>query len=168
MHNIDFSILDELLTNKKPKLLGNISLLKNDTFDDMTDVMDFLNTLSKSKDKIYRSEIDMIEAHFLQNQNNCPQIIKDISKDLKKFNPFKNCELDVVGFIGLNNAIGYDWHYDYCHLIAMNIIGETTWHFKNGDTIKMTPGDLMFVPSPVEHKVVGTTERFTISFCCPI
>jgi len=168
MHNIDFNILHELLINKRPKLLGNITLSKDNSFEDMTEVMDFLNNLDNSNDKVYRSEIDMIEVHFLQKQNNCPQIIKNISKNLKKFEPFKSRELNVVGFIGFDNAIGYNWHYDDYHLVAMNIIGNTTWYFKDGSTIEMNPGDLMFVPSPIEHKVVGTTERFTISFCCLI
>ena len=166
MHNIDFNILHELLLNKKPKLLGRVPLSKDNSFEDMSDVMDFLNNRNNLEYKIYRPEIDMIEAHFLQEEKNCPDIIKNISKELKQFKPFKNRQLDVVGFMGFDNAIGYNWHYDDYHLVAMNIIGNTTWYFKGGNTIEMKPGDLMFVPSPIEHKVVGTTERFTISFCC--
>jgi hypothetical protein len=167
MYNIDFSILHELLMDKNPKLLGKIPLSKNNSFEDMVDVIDFLDTIEDSKNKFYIPEMDMIELHLLQRAEKCPPVIKDISKEIKKFKPFKNRILDVVGFIGFDNAIGYNWHYDDYHLIAMNIIGNTVWHFKDHNAIEMSPGDLMFVPSPVEHKVVGTTERFTVSFCCP-
>jgi quercetin dioxygenase-like cupin family protein len=47
----------------------------------------------------------------------------------------------------------------------MNIIGETIWHFRDGNKVKMKPGDLLFIPSPIEHQVDGTGERFTLGFC---
>ena len=163
----DFNTLHELLINKAPKLLGKIPLSKNNSFEDMVDVIDFLNGINDTKNEFYMPEMDMVEVHLLQERKNCPEIIKNISKELEQIEPFKSRKLNVVGFVGFDNAIGYDWHADDYHLVAMNIIGNTTWHFKDGSTIEMTPGDLMFVPSPIEHKVVGTTERFTVSFCCP-
>lgn len=167
MYDIDFSILHELLIDKKPKLLGRIPLSKDETFEDMVDVIDFMNGIDNSKNKFHIPKNDMVELHFLQKVENSPAIIKNISKELKRFKPFKNRILDVVGFVGFDNAVGYNWHYDDYHIVAMNIIGNTTWHFKGHNAIEMSPGDLMFVPSPIMHKVVGTTERFTVSFCCP-
>ena len=165
MHNIDFNIFHELLISKTYKHLGNIPLYGDNMFADMSDVMDFVNNHKKKK---IRNYIAMFEMHHIQNESKCPIMIKEIASELTKFKPYSTRMIDAVGFVGLEGAIGYNWHHDDYHLVAMNIIGNTTWHFRDGNTVDMKPGDLMFVPNPIEHSVVGTTERFTISFCCPI
>jgi quercetin dioxygenase-like cupin family protein len=165
MHSIDFNIFHELLIFKTYKHLGNIPLYGDDMFADMTDVMDFVNNTKK---KHSHNDMAMFEMHRIQDKSKCPIMIKEIASELKRFKPYLSRSMDVVGFVGLDGAVGYNWHDDDYHLVAMNIIGNTTWHFRDGNTVDMKPGDLMFVPSPIEHSVVGTTERFTISFCCPI
>jgi quercetin dioxygenase-like cupin family protein len=161
---IDFNILHDLITSK-PKTytyLGNIPLYGADMFLDMDDVMDFVY----DDERYAVPEVSMFELHNIQHRPNCPTMIKELAAKLKKFKPYNSTTLDVVGFVGITGATGYHWHYDNYHLIAMNIIGNTTWEFKDGNKVKMAPGDLMFVPSPIEHVVMGEGERFTISFCC--
>jgi mannose-6-phosphate isomerase-like protein (cupin superfamily) len=164
-HNIDFNVFHKLLISKTYKRLGNIPLYGDDMFADMTDVMDFVNS---SKKKHIHNHMAMFEMHRIQDKSKCPIMIKEIVKSLKQYEPYKSRSMDVAGLVGLEGAVGYNWHRDIYHLVAMNIIGNTTWHFRDGNTVDMKPGDLMFVPSPIEHSVVGTTERFTLSFCCPI
>lgn len=161
---IDFGVLHDLLI-AKPKTythLGNIPLYGECMFSDMDDVMDFVY---EDEAKHARLKLSMFELHYIQDRPNCPIMIKELAATLKKFTPYNGHYLDVVGFVGLDGSKGYDWHNDMYHLVAMNIIGDTTWKFKDGNEVKMVPGDLMFVPSPIEHAVVGEGERFTISFC---
>jgi quercetin dioxygenase-like cupin family protein len=165
-HNIDFNVFHKLLISKTYKRLGNIPLYGDDMFADMTDVMDFVN--SSNKHKHIHNHMAMFELAMVQHESKCPIMIKEIASELKRFEPYLSRIMDVVGFVGLDGAVGYNWHHDYYHLVAMNIIGNTTWHFRDGNTVDMKPGDLMFIPNPIEHSVVGTTERFTLSFCCPI
>jgi hypothetical protein len=164
--DINFNILHNLLLNKLPKYLGNISLDNEDIFTDMTEVMDFLNNNYDINSRRNNTHLSMIEIHRIWQKPDCPKLIKDISTHLKNFNPFKNRKLHTIGIIGLENSVGYDWHYDYYHIVAMNIIGETTWYFRDNDEVKMKPGDLMFIPSPIEHKVIGSGERFSLTFSC--
>lgn len=157
--------IHDLLISKTYQHLGNIPLYGTDMFNDMTDVMDFVNS---AKHKYIRNMLSMYEIHQMQDEPNCPIMIKDIVNKLKTVKLYNSRAMNVVGFTGLDGAVGYNWHSDVYHLIAMNIIGNTTWYFKDGNTIDMKPGDLLFVPSPVEHTVIGNGERFTISFCAPI
>lgn len=164
-HNIDFNVFHKLLISKTYKRLGNIPLYGNDMFADMTDVMDFVNSIKK---KHIHHHMAMLQLAMIQHELKCPIMIKEIIKSLKQYEPYKSRSMNVIGIVGLEGAVGYNWHDDDYHVVAMNIIGNTTWHFRDGNTVDMKPGDLMFVPSPIEHSVVGTTERFTLSFCCSI
>jgi quercetin dioxygenase-like cupin family protein len=161
--NMDLNVLNELLLAKSYKHLGNILLDNEDIFTDMTEVMDFINHFNNGE-KVNRSSFSMIEVHKINKSPKCPKLIKEVTEYIKNFNPY-NKRLNVIGIVGFENATGYRWHYDDYHVIAMNIIGETIWYFKDGNKIKMKPGDLLFVPSPIEHQVEGTGERFTLAFC---
>ena len=166
--NFDFNILDELLLSKIPKHLGNVPLYGTG-IKDMGDVMDWVLDLQHKK---HLSEHPMFELQFLDKDPLCPEVIKDIAEHLYTFEPYKSrpSHVNTVGLVGLEGIVGFNWHHDVFHIVALNLIGNTTWHFKDHDSIPMKPGDLLFVPSPLKHSVTtdsDTSERFTVSFCCP-
>ena len=161
--NINLDIINDLLLTKSYKYLGNISLVNEDIFKDIDDVMDFINHFNE-EEKDLKSNLSMMEIHNINNDPNCPKLILELAEYIKKIKPY-NKRLNIVAFLGFENSIGYRWHDDDYHIIAMNIIGETTWNFRDGNKIKMKPGDLLFIPSPVEHQVDGSGERFSLGFC---
>jgi mannose-6-phosphate isomerase-like protein (cupin superfamily) len=161
--DIDLSVINDLLLTKSYKHLGNISLDNEDVFKDIGEVVDFVNYFPKHN-KEARAGLSMMEIHELHEDPKCPKLIIELAEYIKTFKPYDK-RLNVVGFLGFENSIGYRWHSDEYHIIAMNIIGETTWYFRDGNEVKMKPGDLLFIPSPVEHQVDGSGERFTLGFC---
>jgi mannose-6-phosphate isomerase-like protein (cupin superfamily) len=161
--NIDLNIINDLLLTKSYKHLGNIPLDNEDIFKDICDVIDFMNSFTKGNKEV-RPNLSMMEIHKLHEDPKCPKLILELVEYIKNFKPYDK-RLNVVGFLGFENSLGYRWHDDDYHIIAMNIIGETIWHFRDGNKVKMKPGDLLFIPSPIEHQVDGTGERFTLGFC---
>lgn len=61
---------------------------------------------------------------------------------------------------------GLRWHKDTNPIVAMNIVGNSEWFFKrpNNHSIKMIPGDCLYVPTGISHKVIADAQRFTLGF----
>lgn len=89
-------------------------------------------------------------------------VINDFGKDGKQ-------QQMLVGLIGdgePGTTNGIDWHKDDGPIMAMNIVGNSEWFFKRPDehSIKMKPGDCLFIPTGVSHKVIADAQRFTLGF----
>ena len=164
---IDFSIIKDLKNTNTYHRLGNIPLYGQDMFSNMDDVMDYYYSSRTKSFDFHMSEFSIIKMQDIQHEEKTPQMIKDIFNNLKQFNDPKKggwrggC---VAALIGLNNNNGFDYHEDPHHVLTMNIIGNTIWHFKNNEKVLMTPGDLLFVPPAIGHSVSATEERFTVAF----
>lgn len=57
------------------------------------------------------------------------------------------------------NSKGLDWHNDDPdYVLGGNLLGQTTWHSKNFDPIDLSPGEMIFMPTGVRHRVEVHTE----------
>lgn len=147
---------------KNPKqhcYLGHVQLYGNDLFKTIDDVVEYYY----SRDAEYNSfepGCGLLRTCFMERDKNTPLFIKDVYNELNK-----HVEMFCsVGLIALHGDNGIKWHHDPENVIGMNIIGNTTWFFENDIEIKMTPGDLIYVPKTIKHSVHATEERFTIGF----
>lgn len=77
-------------------------------------------------------------------------------------NIFEKCDTTVF-FSTQDNSQGLDWHNDEpSYVLGGNLVGSTVWHSKNKESITLDPGDMIFMPSGVYHRVeVLTTDRIT-------
>lgn len=84
--------------------------------------------------------------------------------------------LDVTGCIGEEIIIAafltppfsktFDWHVDSDHVFTMQIEGKKVWEVQreNGeiDTFELGPGDILYTPSDIPHRVIST-DRTSLS-----
>lgn len=100
--------------------------------------------------KHFQSDIDFHKKlrRLIDNvyMNLCSRVLTEIE------------EKDVSAFVILGaskNATAFGWHKDDYDIVAVNIIGQTTWEFENGVSVKMDNGDVLYCPRNMEHKVTN-------------
>jgi quercetin dioxygenase-like cupin family protein len=154
--------IDRIKYPKEYCYLGNIPLYGDDLFKTVDDAIDYYY----SRDKEYNRFIPkskLLMARSMEKDSNTPVIIKDVYNELNKHIKMY-CTVGLISSSEGNEKNGIGWHRDREHVMGMNIIGNTTWVFRDGNEIKMGPGDLIYVPKGIEHKVYANEERFTIGF----
>lgn len=151
--------IDRIKNPKEYCYLGNIPLYGDDLFKTVDDAVDYYYSRNDEYNS-FESKYNLLRTRYMELDNNTPKFIKDVFNEL-----VNHVEIFcTVGLISLHNESGITWHSDPENIIGMNIIGNTTWNFEDGSEIKMTPGDLIYVPKGVMHNVHATQERFTIGF----
>ncbi len=154
---VDIPGLEHIRNIRTHAYLGNIELYGSDLFKSMEEVLEYYHS---RKHKRNFSKHKVIHLQDLEEDEVVPTVIKDIFNELgKHFNVHT-----VAGIIAFDGKNGVDWHTDPCDLIAMNVIGNTTWFFKDDSKVDMKPGDLLYVKENIMHKVVSYEERFCVSF----
>lgn len=93
--------------------------------------------------------LDLLAEHFFSKIFTEHKIVCWVSKD--------------------ENDTGTDWHKDYeapsnpTYLIALNLVGDTSWHFTKAKGIDMSPGSCLAYNGSFSHKVVPKGMRITLA-----
>lgn len=159
---IDFSNIPNLVKEMKPHFFGNLNAPKEHfpTIQEIHNWMDFLD----DGDIHLKPGVRIFEMHRLQNYDFCPIVLKDLRAALGAYPEMK--DRNIVCFLPHDRFVdGYNWHDDKFHLVSINLVGDTTWYFRDGSEQRMTPGDCMLIPEGLEHTVKGEDIRFTASLC---
>jgi len=143
----------------RPLFLGNIGAPRDHFPEDIDHVFEYLDML-KEGDYHSRDFLRMFELHRLEQYEWCPKVLMTL------YNAVDFQPKSIVSFLACDEeVVGYGWHDDSFDLVAINVIGNSTWFFKDGSQQLMTPGDMLFVPEGVRHTVEGNGYRYTASIC---
>lgn len=105
----------------------------------------------------------MLKVNYLDFKTSIEPIDKILS--FLETNFLKN--VGVTVFFSINkDSKGLGWHRDFgCHVLGMNLFGDTTWKSKGYPPIDLSQGEMLFMPEPVIHRVlVHSEERITCGF----
>lgn len=139
------------------------------------DFIAHINHAYQQPDEIWEPEADVKTIGYVRFWNRLtmavdhaddwmPKYTDPINNWINAYHPMKRAAtFSVIAFTNKDATSGY--HFDPCDVFYWQCIGEVDWVFRELDmTIKLTPGDIVFVPAGVKHEVFSKTPRAAMSF----
>ena len=94
--------------------------------------------------------------HYENNQR-CPDLVK------KLIDRYQMDSISAFSSIDESSRNGFDRHVDNYEICALNLIGNTIWHFPD-ESIPLSVGEVLYIPKNLPHWVtVVSEERFSVS-----
>lgn len=123
-----------------------------------------------------KQRVDLIQLH---QRESIPSFAKNILNELNK--TFNKNTASLIAFSGWDNHQSFDIHKDTMDVLYLQVIGNITWQIWESDSPKkdlnpeedeatmvweknMSPGDLIWIPRGVYHKVNPHGPRVGFSF----
>ena len=166
--------LHDVKFNRWPTHLGNIEVTADNAPHNMTEAFAFFDKHNiPVKDRT--GDDDMLCIYAVEHYEMppiCWKLINAFSEDdwvandLGKDGKQKQMCMGLIGNGEPGTTNGLRWHKDINPIVAMNIVGNSEWFFKRPTehSIKMKPGDCLFIPVGISHKVIADAQRFTLGF----